>query len=116
MSTLLLMAVLLLTCVGQIAQKFTARLWDTSGSAPALCTLLRSPWPWLAASSLGLGLGCWLLLLRHTDVGVAYPMLSLNFVLVAVAGHYLFGEVLTRRNLTGIALITSGVMILGAAS
>ncbi|AIZ33053.1 4-amino-4-deoxy-L-arabinose-phospho-UDP flippase [Pseudomonas parafulva] len=116
MIILLILATSLLTCCGQIAQKFTAQSWAALASGTSRWAILDCPWPWLASISLVLGLGCWLGVLRHMDVGVAYPMLSLNFVLVALAGRYLFGEVLPGRNLAGIALIASGVLMLGGLS
>ena len=116
MITLLLFATSLLICCGQIAQKFTAQRWAALAGGNSGWAILGCPWPWLASISLVLGLGCWLGVLRHMDVGVAYPMLSLNFVLVALAGRYLFGEILQGRSLAGIALIATGVLMLGGLS
>ena len=45
-------------------------------------------------------------------VGTAYAIwASLGIVLVAVAGYFIFGEVLSARAMTGIALIIVGVLL-----
>jgi small multidrug resistance pump len=45
-------------------------------------------------------------------VGTAYAIwASLGVVLVAVAGHFIFGEVLTARAMAGIGLIIVGVIL-----
>jgi multidrug transporter EmrE-like cation transporter len=63
------------------------------------------------------GLGCyvisvavWVVGLSRVDVSIAYPMLSLGYVVNAIAAWYLFGEVLSVQRLVGIILI--GVVIL----
>ncbi len=80
MSAALLLATLLMTGLGQVAQKLTVEHWRLV-AADGWTARLRSPWPWLALLALGLGLLCWLLLLQRVEVGSAYPMLALNFVL-----------------------------------
>jgi undecaprenyl phosphate-alpha-L-ara4N flippase subunit ArnE len=55
----------------------------------------------------------WLLVLQRMDVGVAYPMLALNFVLITLTGRYLFKESVDGRHWFGVALILVGVVLLG---
>jgi multidrug transporter EmrE-like cation transporter len=62
------------------------------------------------------GLGCyvisvvvWILALSRTEVSIAYPMLSIGYVLNALAAWYLFGEVLGAQRLAGIGIIIVGV-------
>ena len=50
--TLLLMACLL-TCAGQVAQKYAVESWR--GPESGIAQKLRSPWLWLALLCLGLG-------------------------------------------------------------
>jgi multidrug transporter EmrE-like cation transporter len=45
-------------------------------------------------------------------VSVAYPMLSIGYVVNAFAAWYLFGEALTPLRLTGIAVIVLGVFLI----
>ncbi|NUU35884.1 4-amino-4-deoxy-L-arabinose-phosphoundecaprenol flippase subunit ArnE [Pseudomonas sp. C2B4] len=111
MSLLLLLAACLLTCLGQIAQKYAVESWR--GQASNLSTKLRSPWLWLALVSLGLGLLVWLLVLQRLEVGIAYPMLSLNFVLITLVARFVFQETVDSRHWLGVALVIGGVALLG---
>jgi multidrug transporter EmrE-like cation transporter len=53
----------------------------------------------------------WILGLSRVEVSIAYPMLSIGYVLNAVAAWYLFGESLTAQKLVGIAFIIMGVFL-----
>jgi len=73
----------------------------------------------LSAVPLWIGLGCyvisvvvWLGALSRVPVSVAYPMLSIGYVVNAFAAALLFGEVLSLPKLAGIALICAGVFTL----
>ncbi|AZD15874.1 MULTISPECIES: 4-amino-4-deoxy-L-arabinose-phosphoundecaprenol flippase subunit ArnE [Pseudomonas] len=110
MSLLLLLAACLLTCLGQIAQKFAVESWR--GQPSGALDKLRSPWLWLALASLGLGLLVWLLVLQRVEVGIAYPMLSLNFVLITLIARFVFHEAIDRRHWLGVALVLAGVLLL----
>ncbi|RON80012.1 4-amino-4-deoxy-L-arabinose-phospho-UDP flippase [Pseudomonas chlororaphis] len=110
MSQLLLLAACLLTCLGQIAQKFAVESWR--GQPSGALDKLRSPWLWLALASLGLGLLVWLLVLQRVEVGIAYPMLSLNFVLITLIARFVFHEAIDRRHWLGVALVLAGVLLL----
>ena len=53
----------------------------------------------------------WILGLSRVPVSLAYPMLSVGYVLNAVAAWYLFGESLTAQKLIGIGFIIAGVFL-----
>ena len=108
---LLLLAACLLTCMGQIAQKYAVEGWRGQPAGWAL--KLRSPWLWSALLCLGLGLLVWLLVLQRLEVGIAYPMLSLNFVLITLVARYLFKEHIDLRHWCGVGLVIAGVALLG---
>jgi len=54
----------------------------------------------------------WILALSRVDVSVAYPMLSLGYIVNAFAASALFGEELTLTKLVGIGIICLGVFVL----
>lgn len=54
----------------------------------------------------------WLLVLSRVPVSYAYPMLSLGYIVNAVAAHYWFREELTLSKITGILIIICGVYLL----
>jgi multidrug transporter EmrE-like cation transporter len=53
----------------------------------------------------------WILALSRVEVSVAYPLLSIGYVVNAIAAWYLFGEAVTPMRLTGIGIIIIGVYI-----
>ena len=50
--------------------------------------------------------------LRKIPVSVAFPSVSLSYAIVAVLGHYLFGEPFGMKQIGGIALIMGGVALI----
>ena len=54
----------------------------------------------------------WILALTRVQVSIAYPMLSLGYVVTAFAAWGLFGESLSAQKLLGIAIIIAGVVLL----
>jgi len=53
----------------------------------------------------------WIMGLSRVEVSIAYPMLSVGYILNAVAAWYLFGESMTAQKLVGIAFIVLGVFL-----
>lgn len=53
----------------------------------------------------------WILGLSRVEVSIAYPMLSLGYVLNAAAAWYLFGEAVSLTRLAGIGIIIIGVYV-----
>jgi multidrug transporter EmrE-like cation transporter len=53
----------------------------------------------------------WIMALSRVEVSIAYPMLSIGYVINAVAAWYLFGESLTALRLAGIGFIVVGVFL-----
>jgi multidrug transporter EmrE-like cation transporter len=51
----------------------------------------------------------WIIALSRVDVSIAYPMLSLGYVVTAVGAWYLFGEALSAQRLMAIFVILVGV-------
>jgi multidrug transporter EmrE-like cation transporter len=64
------------------------------------------------------GLGCyvisvvvWIMALSRVPVSVAYPMLSIGYIVNAIAAFYLFNEPLAGQKLLGIGFIVIGVYL-----
>ena len=53
----------------------------------------------------------WIVALSRVPVSVAYPMLSIGYVVNAIAAWYLLGEAVTPMRLAGIGIIVLGVFI-----
>ncbi len=64
------------------------------------------------------GVGCyvvslvvWIIGLSRVPVSIAYPMLSLGYIVNAIGAHYLFGESVTLSRWLGIGFIIVGVWL-----
>jgi multidrug transporter EmrE-like cation transporter len=67
---------------------------------------------WVGLACYGISVILWLGALSRVPVSVAYPMLSIGYVINAFAAALLFGEALSVGKLAGIALICAGVLVL----
>jgi multidrug transporter EmrE-like cation transporter len=53
----------------------------------------------------------WIMALSRVEVSIAYPMLSIGYVVNAMAAWWLFGEAVSLTRLAGIGVIIVGVYI-----
>ena len=53
----------------------------------------------------------WIVGLSRVPVSIAYPMLSLGYIINAIAAHYLLGEAVTLSRWLGIGFIIVGVWL-----
>jgi multidrug transporter EmrE-like cation transporter len=53
----------------------------------------------------------WILALSRVDVSVAYPMLSIGYIVSALAGWLLFAEAVSAARVAGIVVIIAGVWL-----
>lgn len=108
----LIILVCLLTCAGQLCQKQAVECWKTKPYRWQ--QKLFHPWLISGLFSMGVGMLLWLIVLKFVPLNRAYPMLSLNFVLVTLASHFWFKEASHWRHWFGIACIMAGVILVGA--
>lgn len=80
---------------------------------------------WLVGTNIGVISGLfvyfasalvWLIVLAKVDVSLAYPFVSIGFLLTALMGHLLFGEIITLPRLLGILCVCVGVAFLARSS
>jgi multidrug transporter EmrE-like cation transporter len=84
--------------------------WDT-----ALPTALKvlAQWPILAGlACYVVSVGVWIIGLSRVEVSLAYPMLSMGYVVNALAAWWLFGEALGPMRWAGMMLILAGVLVI----
>jgi multidrug transporter EmrE-like cation transporter len=83
-----------------------------AGTLLATGARVLSQWPIVAGlACYVLSVAVWLVALSRIEVSVAYPMLSLGYVVNAVAAYWLFGEALGPMRFAGIAIILVGVYV-----
>ena len=107
----------LLNAVAQLALK--ASVSDTGiinldmqsllSSAGSLATNL---WLWLGLICYAISVVVWILALSRVDVSIAYPMLSIGYIVNAIAAWHLFDEPMNLGKVVGIGIIIVGVYIL----
>ena len=110
MNMLLIAVAGLLSCAGQLCQKQAAHHGLLKGKGYLVF------WSGLSVILLGGAMLVWLVVLQRVPVGVAYPMLSLNFIFIALAARWLWKEPISLRHWSGIVLIVSGVAVMGVCA
>jgi drug/metabolite transporter (DMT)-like permease len=93
----------------------------TSGTGPISVTssdlrssalvLATAPAFWVAIAAYGLSVIVWVVGLSRVPVSQAYPLLSLGYVVNAIAAWWLLSETLNFSRIAGIAVIIVGVVI-----
>ena len=115
---LLLLSGVLLNAAAQLLLKAATRVSgvlvsDAGGlSWPAAGALLGAPPLWAGLGCYAVSVVLWLGALSRVPVSVAYPMLSIGYIVNAFLAALLFGEALSGAKLGGIALIVLGVLVL----
>ncbi|MFV9671187.1 4-amino-4-deoxy-L-arabinose-phosphoundecaprenol flippase subunit ArnE [Pantoea sp. Ep11b] len=102
---LLIVLVSLLSCSAQLCQKQATHMLSRQG---------RLSWIALSVLLLGVAMLLWLRVLQQVPVSQAYPMLSLNFIFVALAGRFIWRERLTLRQIAGTLLVVTGVALMAS--
>lgn len=77
-----------------------------------LLNIFRNPFILTGLLFYGISFLFWLFVLTKMKLSIAYPITSLNFVLVLIASYYLFGEKLSFLQYGGILLIMLGIYVL----
>lgn len=114
---LLVLTGVLLNALAQLALKASVRdggeiALEFSQALPTAVQLAAQPWLWLGLTCYGISVVVWLLALSRVEVSLAYPMLSLGYVVNALAAWVWLGESLHPGKLAGIGIIIVGVYVL----
>ena len=90
-------------------------LLKTGADAPDFVSQLLRPSTLLGLALYGSAAFLYIIALRKIPVSVAFPSVSLSYAIVAVAGHFLFGEPFGLKQMAGIGLIVGGVVLINQA-
>lgn len=71
-----------------------------------------NPFIFMGIACYVISVGVWIIALSRVDVSYAYPLLSVGYVLNAIAAYYLFGENLNTMRIGGIFVIILGVFMI----
>ena len=116
-SVSLILTGVMLNAIAQLALKASVKEMGAIGlnAGSLLQSFLRLSWEpflWLGLICYGISVIVWILALSRVDVSIAYPMLSLGYVVNAIAAWQLFGEVMNPGRIVGIGIILIGVYVL----
>src|SRR5215475_2303142 len=90
-------------------------LLKAGASAPDFASQLTRPSTLCGLALYGSAAFLYIVALRKIPVSVAFPSVSLSYAIVAVLGHYLFGEPFGIKQIGGILLIMGGVVLINQA-
>lgn len=90
-------------------------LLKAGADAPDFVSQLMRPSTLLGLALYGSAAFLYIIALRKIPVSVAFPSVSLSYAIVAVAGHFLFGEPFGLKQVAGILLIVGGVALINQA-
>ena len=106
---------------GQIALKYgmasasVQAALATGGVVPVSTTIAMNPFVVGGLFLYGFSAVVWLFVLARLDVSIAYPFVSLGFVVTMSLGCLLFGEPFTVRKVIGTIVVMLGVYLVAAA-
>jgi len=113
--SLVLAGVLLNACAQLLLKAGTNRVGEFAYSlanlVPVGAKLATSPYIAGGLACYVVSVVVWILALSRVPVSVAYPMLSIGYIVNALAAWALFGESLGAQKLVGIAFIVAGVFL-----
>lgn len=107
----------LLNAIAQLALKASVTdtgiiQFDMQSLLSSAGTLLSNLWLWVGLICYGISVVVWILALSRVDVSIAYPMLSVGYIVNAIAASHLFNEPLGLGKVVGIGIIIVGVYVL----
>lgn len=111
----ILVTSVILSGLGQIAMK-KGMVTGTPEAGFSLATIVSkiftSPYVLLGLFLYGLSAILWLYVLSKIELSLAYPLVSISYIVVLLGSYFFFQETLSWPRLLGIALILVGVIFI----
>ncbi|MBI2251434.1 MAG: EamA family transporter [Armatimonadetes bacterium] len=92
--------------VGRIGKDSLMFFW------PLMLKVISSPLIWLGLFFYALSFVWWLVILSRVNLSLAYPLISMNFILVILAAWLFLHEPVSINRILGVIIICSGIMII----
>jgi len=86
--------------------------FDWTNIVPIGLQVASSPYIIAGLSSYVISVIVWLLVLSRVDVSYAYPMISIGYIVTAIAAYFLLNESFTAARVIGILIIIAGVYLI----
>lgn len=115
-SFIVILAGVLLNAAAQLFLKAgTNSIGALSLGSREIIRIAFNPYIFSGLSCYVVSVAIWIFALSRVPVSVAYPMLSIGYVVNAIAAWYLFGELITAQKTFGIAVIILGVFLVATS-
>ena len=101
--------------IGILAGIAGQMLLKAGADAPDFFSQLLRPSTLAGLALYGAAALLYIIALRKIPMSVAFPSVSLSYAIVAVLGHFLFGEPFGIKQIGGIVLIMGGVVLINQA-
>jgi drug/metabolite transporter (DMT)-like permease len=98
--------------IGQLFFKQSALYSENHSELSLVLKYVLNPWFYGAVSFFAVSTLTWVKILTLMKISVAYPILSISYILTAIGAFYFFQERLSLINILGILLIMIGVSLI----
>ena len=79
-------------------------------------SVLLNVWFVAGMGCYALSIGLWLIVLSKLEVSLAYPLLSIGYIITAVVGFFFLNENVGLLRVCGIALISVGLVLISKSA
>jgi drug/metabolite transporter (DMT)-like permease len=90
--------------------------FDADNILPIAAKIALEPYIAAGVACYGISLLIWIAALTRTPVSIAYPMLSIGYIIAAFVSWQCMGEDLAPQKLAGIACIVAGVILVARSA
>lgn len=112
MTYFLLAINMILMTTGQLFFKQAAIFVNGNEKLNLVTRYLFNPWFYAAIFFFATATFTWVQILTKMKISVAYPILSISYILTTIGAYYFFGEKLSPLNMGGIFFIMIGVSLI----
>jgi len=103
---------IILMSIGQLFFKQSAIFSENHSELNIALKYILNPWFYGAISFFAVSTFTWVKILTQMKISLAYPILSISYILTAIGAFYIFQERLTILNMVGIFFIILGVSLI----
>ena len=73
--------------------------------------VLASPQVWVGLLTIIAGMGVWQLVLAHAELSMAFPLDSIQYIIILFSSYLFLGERINRDRIIGTAFIIGGIVL-----
>jgi len=117
MTLVLILISVVLGAAGQVLLKMGAlRVCGVTDVGLLLWRIVTNPHILVGFGLYGVASILWIVVLSRAPLSLAYPLLSLGYVIVLLASAYVFGEAIPVVRVAGIAAILVGLVLVSSSA